>query len=164
MRDAFGGLFMIRLLLVFIFIYVIFAAISYNYAQAFRLKNSIISYIEENDIINFGELLNAGDETVLSNMDDIISSYAYNVTCQGENGVIEGEDELDPEKFCYHGIVLEADEKDNIITYKVKTFVYMNLPLINTFYMNAANNEAKYVKEGSIQINGEAKVVKRTEP
>jgi len=46
MREAFGGMFMLRLMLVFIFIYVVFAAISYNYAQAFKLKNSIISYIE----------------------------------------------------------------------------------------------------------------------
>ena len=50
MRDAFGGVFMIRLFLVFIVIYVAFTAVSLNYAKAFRIKNEIISFIEENEI------------------------------------------------------------------------------------------------------------------
>jgi len=164
MRDAFGGMFMIRLLLVFIFIYVVFAAISFNYAQAFKLKNSIISYIEEKDIVDFEKLLNSGDDNVLNDFDKILSSYTYKVSCEAGDGIIASEDPLDPAKFCYHGIVLEANEKNNVITYKVNTFVYMNLPLINRFYMYTANNNASHVKDGSIQINGEAKVVKRLDP
>jgi len=164
MREAFGGMFMLRLMLVFIFIYVVFAAISYNYAQAFKLKNSIISYIEENDIVDFKKILNSADDNTLSAFDEILSSYTYRVTCNGEDGIIEARDELDPDTFCYHGIVLEANENNNIITYKVNTFVYMNLPLINRFYMFAANNNARHVKDGSIQITGEAKVVKRIAP
>ena len=35
--------------IVFIVIYVAFAAISLNYAKAFRIKNKVISYIEENE-------------------------------------------------------------------------------------------------------------------
>jgi len=42
MRDAFGGVFTMNLLLVFIFIFVAFAAVSLNYAKAFKVKNSII--------------------------------------------------------------------------------------------------------------------------
>ena len=51
MRDAFGGEFMIRLFLVFIFIYIMFSAVSLNYAKAFRLKNSVIDYLEKNEIL-----------------------------------------------------------------------------------------------------------------
>ena len=163
MRDAFGGLFMIRLLLVFIFIYVIFAAISYNYAQAFRLKNAIISYIEKKDILDLEEMINSGDNS-LEDLDEILSKYTYKVTCNGENGVLDAEDDLDPDVYCYKGIVFEVDERDNALIYKVNTFVYMNLPLIKQFYMFAANKNSRHVRDGSIQISGEAKVVKRTEP
>ena len=52
MRDAFGGEFMIRLFLVFIFIYIMFSAVSLNYAKAFRLKNSVIDYLEKNEILD----------------------------------------------------------------------------------------------------------------
>ena len=48
MRDAYGGIFMVRLFLVFIVIYVAFTAVSLNYAKAFRLKNKLIDYVEEN--------------------------------------------------------------------------------------------------------------------
>lgn len=51
MRDAFGGSFMIKVILVFIFIYVGFIAIALNYAKGFRLKNTIMDYMEDNQIL-----------------------------------------------------------------------------------------------------------------
>ena len=68
MRDAFGGVFMFNLLLVFIFIYVAFAAVSLNYAKAFKLKNSIISFIEEKEIIDYRDInSNAEFNAILEN-------------------------------------------------------------------------------------------------
>ena len=45
MRDAVGGAFMIKLLLVFLAVYTIFIAIAINYAKAFRVKNKILDII-----------------------------------------------------------------------------------------------------------------------
>ena len=53
MRDSFGGAFMFRLMLVFIFIFVAFSAVSFNYAKAFRIKNKVIDFIEQNEITDF---------------------------------------------------------------------------------------------------------------
>ncbi len=47
MRDAFGGAFMLKMILVFIGIYVAFIAVAISYAKAFRVKNQIINYIEQ---------------------------------------------------------------------------------------------------------------------
>lgn len=47
MRDAFGGAFMIQLLLIFLTIYISFMAIALSYSKAFRVKNEIINYIEQ---------------------------------------------------------------------------------------------------------------------
>ena len=57
MRDAFGGVFTMNMLLVFIFIYVAFSAVSLTYAKAFRVKNHVIDYIEQNEIIDLDEEL-----------------------------------------------------------------------------------------------------------
>ena len=60
MNDAFGGAFMIKLFLVFIFVYICFTALALNYAKAFKVKNMIIDYIENNEITDLCEM-NAND-------------------------------------------------------------------------------------------------------
>ena len=172
MRDAFGGIFMIRLLLVFIVIYVAFAAISLNYAKAFRIKNKVISYIEENDIQDFESLFKEGSTTKLTKLGNTLNSVNYNIECKNE-GLLDREDELEPKRYCYHGIIIEElenskyndEENQNIIRYKISTFVNWNLNFMNRILMLAGQNpNATDVINGSWEINGEAKVVKRIEP
>ena len=50
MRDAFGGAFMIKIFLISIIVYVCFTALALNYAKAFKVKNKIIDYLENNEI------------------------------------------------------------------------------------------------------------------
>ena len=42
MREAFGGAFTIKLMLIFLAIYIAFIAVALNYAKAFRVKNKIL--------------------------------------------------------------------------------------------------------------------------
>ena len=49
MRDAFGGAFSIKLMLIFLMLYVAFICVALNYARAFRVKNRIINIIEQNE-------------------------------------------------------------------------------------------------------------------
>ena len=46
MKDAIGSSILIKIMLVFIAIYVSFLAVSVNYSQAFRVKNQIVSIVE----------------------------------------------------------------------------------------------------------------------
>ena len=85
MRDSFGGVFMIRLFLVFIFIFVAFTAISLNYAKAFRIKNKIIDFIEENEIISLSEK-KFGSK--IEKLDTILQKANYNKNCTDGNGSI----------------------------------------------------------------------------
>ena len=167
MREAFGGLFMIRLMLVFIVIYVAFAAISLNYAKAFRIKNKVISYIEATDIQGFEPLFAAADTSQLSELGNMLGSYRYNITCEDlgiEEGMLEREDELIPPKYCYHGVIIEENEEGNIIHYNVSTYVNWNLNFMNRILMLAGRTPtASDVVIGFWSISGEAKVVKRTE-
>lgn len=47
MRDAFGGTFMFKLIIIFIVLYVSFATIAVSYAKTFRLKNGVIDILEQ---------------------------------------------------------------------------------------------------------------------
>ena len=46
MRDAFGGTILIKIIIVFIVIYVVFMGAAVQYAKAFKLKNGIINMME----------------------------------------------------------------------------------------------------------------------
>ena len=47
MEHGFGGMFMIRILIVFVFIYVMFIGIALNIAKAYRIKNGVINILEQ---------------------------------------------------------------------------------------------------------------------
>ncbi len=47
MREAFGGIFSVEFLLVFLAILISIVAIIMNYAKVFRVKNQLVDYIEQ---------------------------------------------------------------------------------------------------------------------
>ena len=84
MRDAFGGVFMIRLMLVFIFLYVIFTALALNYAKAFRIKNSIIDLIEQTEIKDLNEFSEGNAEKV-KKLNKLLAKANYVKECKRGN-------------------------------------------------------------------------------
>ena len=72
MRDAFGGAFMIKLMLIFLVIYVCFIAVALNYAKAFKAKNGIIDLIEKYE----------GFDICKDQIDAYLSKISYNVSAQ----------------------------------------------------------------------------------
>lgn len=165
MRDAFGGVFMIRLFLVFIVIYVAFTAVSLNYAKAFRIKNSVISFIEENEIISL-------DNTYLTNkldkLDVILTAANYNKTCRNGNGSIISVEGINT-GYCYNGVVILKNGEESvtgtnskIIKYQVITYADWNIGMLNKLLAlsGRSENSEEYVT-GTWEIRGEAKVVSR---
>ena len=72
MRDAFGGAFMIKLMLIFLVIYVCFIAVALNYAKAFKAKNGIIDLIEKYE----------GFDICKDQIDAYLNKISYNVSAQ----------------------------------------------------------------------------------
>ena len=72
MRDAFGGAFMIKLMLIFLIIYVCFIAVALNYAKAFKAKNGIIDLIEKYE----------GFDICKDQIDAYLNKISYNVSAQ----------------------------------------------------------------------------------
>lgn len=157
MRDAFGGEFMLRLFLVFIFIYIMFSAVSLNYAKAFRLKNSIIDYLEKNEITDIDKINCDGE------LSKIIQAKQYNKTCQNGNGVVESKDVST--SYCCNGVVISKDtttSTDKINYYEIKTYADWNLGGLNMLLaLGGKSQDSESPVDGTWTITGEAKVIKR---
>lgn len=79
MRESAGGLKILGMVIVFFFIFIMLLAVSINYAQAFRVKNKIIDYIEQYEGYY---LLAPGDDSseygyAKDRIDDYINDIGY---------------------------------------------------------------------------------------
>lgn len=72
MRDAIGGTFMLRILIIFIAFYIIFMCFAVAYAKTFRLKNNVIDRLEHS------QFQGSGDSGVINDIDEYLYSNDYN--------------------------------------------------------------------------------------
>ena len=49
MRESIGGTFLLQIVLVFLTVYIGFMAVVINYGKVFRIKNTIVNYIEQQE-------------------------------------------------------------------------------------------------------------------
>lgn len=152
MRDAFGGAFMIKLFLVFIIIYVSFTALALNYAKAFKVKNKVVEYIEQNEIVDFQNMPASTREAMdlffeqemLGNM-----NYKSELSCDGENVV-----------YCHNGIRIQRAGKGINTTgayYKVTTSFGWTIPFINKLLeLSGRNGDVAF---GTWEISGETRLI-----
>jgi len=154
MRDAFGGAFMIKLFLVFIIIYVGFTAIALNYAKAFKAKNIVITYLEENKISNLE--MTAYAETAMKDYftKEVVGNlnYVYPTTCKSTSTNVK----------CYEdiGIMIEQivppdNEKNKLgIYYRVTTYFGFQLPFLDRLLALEDSNRRENVT-GRWEVIGE---------
>lgn len=164
MRDAFGGVFMTSLFLVFIFIYVAFTAVSLNYAKAFRVKNKVIDFIEQAEITDlddyFGRNIARQD---LSKLNNILEDSNYYKECTTNDQIsVNGS-----KGYCYNGIIILKDREEKVegtnsktVYYKVLTYADWNLGALNKILaLGGKSEDSAEVVNGTWEIAGEAKVV-----
>lgn len=164
MRDAFGGVFTMNLLLVFIFIFVAFSAVSLNYAKAFKLKNSVIDFIEENEILNLRDIDNKIDK-----LSEVINNSDYQKSCNGELTEFSTDSFGNLKEYCYGGVYISLESIEEIegtdktiIKYNVTTLADWNLGALNKLLALGGRDENDNgTIAGAWRINGEAKVIAR---
>ena len=152
MRDDYGGLFMVRLFLVFIVIYVAFTAISLNYAKAFRTKNKVIDYIEENEIM---KLSDASCDAINS----ILRSTQYTKKCVNGDGPLTDESGKTA-SICCGGVVINLTNQANSINhYEVLTYADWSLGSLNMILaLGGKDQKSERIVNGRWEVKGEAKV------
>ena len=167
MRDAFGGAFMIKLFLVFIFIYICFTAVALNYANTLKPKNKVIDYLETNEIISldsktedqmnhFSEYIN---EEIVGNMNYNMSGYNI---CQGYP---KEDDAGRTVAICHNAgiIIRESGKATNTegIYYTVSTYLGWSIGFLNKLTALNGNNQEPDVVTGAWRISGETRLVVR---
>ncbi len=117
MRDAFGGAFFIKLMLIFFALYISFIAIALSYTKAFRVKNSIINYIEEH-----GDY----DTAIQDTIDEYVSGMDYYVSSVGPNSSRVQYSTCNSRGYC---VFEKASDEVRGKYYEVITFIEIQLPL-----------------------------------
>lgn len=163
MRDAFGGVFTMRLMLVFIVVFVGFSAISLNYAKAFRIKNSIIDVIEQNQLANINDILTSTNPNYKTKINTIVSNADYHVDCDEQylidksTGIVNG--------ICYDGIVIKVNNErndNNNIYYDVITYGGWDLGVLNLLLaLSDEDPNSEEPMRGRWSVTGKAKVARR---
>lgn len=165
MRDAFGGAFMIKLFLVFIFIYICFTAMALNYAKAFKVKNKVVDYLESSEIMDLNtisavemEAMNKYfEEEVLGNMNYNMSSY--NICDSVATTDYTGKTIA----YCHEsGIIISQKgvaENTEGVYYTVSTYVGWGIPFLNKLLELNGNNPTPGVVNGFWEISGETRLI-----
>ena len=164
MRDAFGGAFMIKLLIIFIVIYLGFTAIALNYAKAFKVKDKVIQYIEDNEISDISKMTAKG-KAELSNYvtGTIVEGMNYSINI-GYNTCLKAKDRINNcrQAVCEAGIEIDechVTEGSKKGTYYVVTTAFgWNIPFMNAL-LRLDNENANDTIAGFWTISGETRTI-----
>ena len=136
MRDAFGGAFMLKVIMVFVVIYVTFMCIALNYARAFRVKNRVINILEQYQY---------GNANTTEDAKDAIRTYVdqvhYKVRSKRKETTIDCEGEyLEDCGICILGI-----GDDDARYYKVTSYIVFNLPFFDAEWALPVRGETRTI-------------------
>lgn len=141
MRESFGGAFIIKLLLIFIIIYVAFMAVAINYAKAFRVKNQVINMLEQYQY--------DGEEGIRDEIDEYLRNVPYNLRDNDSvrkycNDASYG-NKNDNYALTVQGVCIQTLGSDKKHYYRVTTFISIDFPFFDIQMTLPINGETKII-------------------
>lgn len=134
MKDAFGGTFMLNIMIVFFVVFVSFMSVAVTLTKTFRVKADVSSYLTRNDITP--EILNNSSE--VSNIQNYLmemgyrypdSSYSFlRQDCIGKSN---GGSYTYIDGICIIPVETSDDNGREIYYYKVYSYVVINPPVFH---------------------------------
>lgn len=146
MREAFGGTFTIKLMLIFLAIYIAFIAVALNYAKAFRVKNRIIDIIEQNEGINDSDYTDTKEGSVIGSINTYLNTVSYYVN------LADIKNSNTDNVHCYdRGYCIEETSgltNDGVTSkyYKVTTYININLPFFKLNFNVPITGETRKIE------------------
>lgn len=140
MREALGNAFVMNIVIVIVVILIGVVVSSLAYTKAYKVKNMIISSIEENDGWN---------ENTRSEVDDNLRTIGYKLNRNGVQNCVDPTG-TDPASRCtlsaigsdYHYCVYTCNtNKGNY--YRVTSYMYFDIPVIGNMLEFPVNGESK---------------------
>lgn len=146
MREAFGGAFMIKLMLIFLAIYIAFIAVALNYAKAFRVKNKIIDIIEQSEGISEIDYNNTNEGSVIGNINTYLNNVSYYVNIINiKNKNTEGVHCYD-RGYCIEEYAGPVNDGVTSKYYKVTTYININFPFFNLNFNIPITGETRKIE------------------
>ena len=131
MREAIGGALLIKLVMFFVVIYVVFLGIAINYSITFRVKNQIINLIEAYE----------GVDAALPLIEEYTANVGYFRTTVGSVAFNAPE--------CNDGYCIEEINSARGTYYKVTTFVVFDFPIVGTLTNFPVTGETRVIYQKS---------------
>ncbi len=145
MRESFGGLFMMVLLLIILTVVVAFAAIGLSIGKTFRVKNQIIAYLEEYEGCEISTGNNSGEAGICKDMvGDLINNYLTNA------GYNNG-----------YSVEMLDSKKGKGYYYEVTVYATWYLPFVNSNNRSVFASSSSNSSGGSWSIRGKTDLIKR---
>lgn len=126
MRESIGGVFLIKLVMFFIVIYVCFLGIAINYSITFRVKNQIINLIEAYE----------GYDGAKQHIEEYVASVGYYRASTGS---------VKLDETCTNGYCIQELTSDRGKYYRVTTYVSFDFPIIGKLTNFPVSGETKVI-------------------
>lgn len=141
MKDAFGGSFVLRIMLVFFVVFICFMTASITISKTFRIKNNIINILERSDP-------NSYSSSTRDRIDSYLSKVSYNYgsnenvvdDCRGTS--ISGTDSVD---LTDYGACIVTHNSGDRVYYKVTAYVVVDFPLFHIGTVIPVSGETKII-------------------
>lgn len=140
MRDAFGGITSLAIIVVFLVLVSGYLAFNVNYTKAFRVKNKIVSMFEQYEGNCGGGIPGATSDACDQIITDYINKIGYSVPIGplDPNSIFECplgstcEKRCLPIGYCWMKVdVTTASDIEDKAYYKIATRIQMDIPIIN---------------------------------
>ena len=127
MKAAIGNSLLLGIILTFITTVLLILISSIVYTKAFRIKNRIVDIIEKYEVYDINNA-QPEIEQLLRDIGYKANAYSNNASCSKYGD----ESSLENVTSTYHYCVFKkSTEKSNGYYYKVVTFAYLDIPLVN---------------------------------
>lgn len=156
MREAVGNAFVVNIVILFLFLIMFVFVGTISYSKAFKIKNRIVNYIEEQDgqIYNTDrtKLIDNGIKNAKNDIDEILSHIGYQIRIGRANCKISkaGGNLLfpadDSRTSGYNYCIVMYNENNGDYYFGVTTFMKFEIPIINYWLEFPVYGETKTFK------------------
>lgn len=140
MRDAFGGAFSIKLMMIFLVLYVCFICVALNYSRAFRVKNRIINIIEQYEGFDFTNEKNDVNKAI----DDYLATTGYLINPEIKQYLAEEGASSCNQLYGRGYCVYKTYPNQNY--YEVETYMVFTLPIVNVKFPVTIKGETRIIE------------------
>ena len=143
MKEAFGGTFTLKLIMVFFIIYVTFMGVALQIAKCYRIKNGVINILEQNQY-KFGDSTVEGDNGLLYNY---LHAIPYNIPSDTNIGEKCTNNKNNKDARYVQGIcILRNDSDDQGYYYKVSVYYLAEFPFLGVYVPLTISGETMTIK------------------